>query len=65
MRYDTTPSTGLESVTSPMPVQRSNQLSYEATAVRSWSFVGSNVPGMNELTNEMIYDTNHIIELQI
>ena len=27
-----------------IPVRRSNQLSYEATDVGSWSFVGSNVP---------------------
>ena len=31
-----------------IPVHRSNQLSYEATGVGSWSFVGSNEPwGMN------------------
>ena len=29
-------------------VRRSNQLSYEATDVRSWSFVGSNEPVRNE-----------------
>ena len=28
-----------------IPVRRSNQLSYEATDVGSWSFVGSNGPG--------------------
>ena len=33
-----------------IPVQRSNQLSYEATDVRKWSFVGSNVPVKNEST---------------
>ena len=33
-----------------MPVQRSNQLSYEATDVRKWSFVGSNVPVKNKST---------------
>lgn len=27
-----------------MPVRRSDQLSYEATESRSWSFEGSNVP---------------------
>ena len=27
-----------------IPVRRSNQLSYEATDVGSWSFVGANVP---------------------
>ena len=31
-----------------IPVRRSNQLSYEATEVGSWSFVGSNVPVRNE-----------------
>ena len=35
-----------------IPVRRSNQLSYEATDVGSWSFVGSNVPwGMNQWWN--------------
>ena len=34
-----------------------NQLSYEDTDVVSWSVVGSNVPVMNESTNEM----NHIL----
>ena len=33
-----------------IPVQRSNQLSYEATDVRNWSFVDSNVPVKNEST---------------
>ena len=33
-----------------IPVRRSNQLSYEATDVRSWSFMGSNVPVRNEST---------------
>ena len=40
-----------------IPVRRSNQLTYEATDVRSWSFVGSNQPmrkaGMND---EIIYE---------
>ena len=31
-----------------IPVRRSNQLCYEATDVRVWSFVGSNVPVRNE-----------------
>ena len=31
-----------------IPVRRSNQLSYEATDVGSWSFVGSNFPVRNE-----------------
>ena len=34
-----------------IPVRRSNQLSYEATDVGSWSFVGSNVPVRNESTD--------------
>ena len=33
-----------------IPVRRSNQLSYEATDVGSWSFVGSNVSVGNEST---------------
>ena len=33
-----------------IPVRRSNQLSYEATDIGSWSFVGSNVPVRNEST---------------
>ena len=44
-----------------IPVGHSNQLSYEATDVGSWSFVGSNVPVMNESTNEMIYEMDHIL----
>ena len=35
--------------------------SYERNFVGSWSFVGSNVPAMNESTNEMIYERNHIL----
>ena len=31
-----------------IPVRSSNQLSYEATDVGSWSFVGSNGPVRNE-----------------
>ena len=31
-----------------IPVRRSNQLSYEATDVGSWSFAGSNGPVRNE-----------------
>ena len=31
-----------------IPVRRSNQLSYEATDVERWSFVGSNEPVRNE-----------------
>ena len=44
-----------------MPVRRSNQLSYEATDVGSWSFVGSNVPVMNESTNEKLYEMDRIL----
>ena len=32
-----------------MPVRCSNQLSYEATDVENWSFVGSDVPMMMSL----------------
>ena len=39
--------------------KNSNQMSYEATDVGSWSFVGYNVPMMNESTNDMIYEMNH------
>ena len=35
-------------------VRRSNQLGYLATDVAHWSFVGSNVPVMNELMDDMI-----------
>ena len=42
-------------------MRRSNQLTYEATDVGSWSFMGSGVPVMNESTNEMIYEMNHIL----
>ena len=37
-----------------IPVRRSNQLSYEATDVGSWSFVSSNEPVKNGC--EVIYD---------
>ena len=39
-----------------IPVRRSNQLSYEATEVESWSFVGSNEPVRNEC--EVIYQAS-------
>ena len=39
-------------------MRRSNQLSYEATDVGSWSFVGSDKPVRNEC--EMIYEIFHI-----
>ena len=38
-----------------MPVRRSNQLSYEATDVGSWSFLSSYVSVINKPTNEIIY----------
>ena len=40
-------------------VQRSNQLSYEATDVESWSFVSSNQPVKNGC--EVIYEMFHIL----
>ena len=36
-----------------IPVRRCNQLSYEATDVGNWPFVGSNVPVMNEFTMKL------------
>ena len=44
-----------------MPVRRYNQLSFEATDFGGWSFVGSNLPVMNESMKEMIYEMNHNI----
>ena len=41
-----------------IPVRCSNQLSYEATDVRCWSFVSSNEPVKNGC--ELIYETFHI-----
>ena len=41
-----------------IPVRRSNQLSYEATDVGSWSFVSSNEPVRSEYEN--IYEIFHI-----
>ena len=41
-----------------IPVQRSNQLSYKATDVGSWSFVSSNEPVKNGC--EVIYEMFHI-----
>ena len=40
-------------------MQRSNQLSYEATDVGSWSFVSSNEPVKNGC--EVIYEMFHIL----
>ena len=40
-------------------VRRSNQLSYEATDVGSWSFVSSNGPVKNGC--EVIYEMFHIL----
>ena len=42
-----------------IPVRRSNQLSYEATDVVSWSFVNSKEPVRNEC--EVIYEMLHIL----
>ena len=42
-----------------IPVQRSNELSYEATDVGSWSIVGSNEPVRNEC--EVIHEILHIL----
>ena len=42
------PSTGFEPVTSRYRCDVLTKLSHEATDVGSWSFVGSNVPKMNE-----------------
>ena len=47
-----------------IPVRHPNQLSYEATDVGSWSFVGSNVPVRNESTMKW-YMKWIIYELQI
>ena len=44
-----------------MLVRRSNQVSYKATDVGSWSFVGWNVPVMNESVNEMLPNINAFI----
>ena len=45
-----------------IPVRRSNQLSYEATDVRSWSFVSSNKPVKNGC--EVIYEMLHILNCE-
>ena len=42
-----------------IPVRRSNQLSFEATDVGSWSFVSSNEPVKNEC--EVIHEMFHIL----
>ena len=42
-----------------MPVRNSNQLSYKATNGETWSFVGSNVPVMNEWMNEWMNECMH------
>ena len=44
-----------------IPVQRSNQLSYEVTDVRGLSFVGSNEPVRNEceVINERFHTSNY------
>ena len=43
-----------------IPVRRSNQVSYEATDVGSWSFVSSNEPVKNRC--EVIYKMFHILK---
>ena len=42
-----------------IPVQCSNQLSYEATDVGSWSFVSSNEPVRNECEVIILYEMFH------
>ena len=42
-----------------IPLRRSNQLSYKATDVGGWSFVGSKEPLRNEC--EVIYKVFHIL----
>ena len=42
-----------------IPVRRSNQLSYKATDVGSWPFVGSNEHVRNKC--EVIYEILHIL----
>ena len=42
-----------------IPMRLSNQLSYEATDIGSWSFVSSNEPVKNGC--EMIYEMFHIL----
>ena len=42
-----------------IPVRRSNQQSYEATDVGSWSFVSSNKPVKNGC--EVIYEMFHML----
>ena len=37
------------------------QQSYEATDGETWSFVGSNVPQLNESIEKMIYEMNHTL----
>ena len=43
-----------------IPVRRSNQLSYEATDVGSWSFVGSNGPERNESMMNGIWNESYM-----
>ena len=43
-----------------IPVRRSNQLSYEATDVGSWSFVGSNDPVRNESMMNGIWNESYM-----
>ena len=43
-----------------VPVRHSNQLSYEATDVGSWLFVGSKCSREEWIKDEMIYEMDHI-----
>ena len=43
-------------------VRRSNQLSYEATDIGNWSFVGPKEPVRNEC--EVIYEIFHILNCE-
>ena len=42
-------------------MQRSNELSYEATDLGGWLFVGSYVPVMSESMDEVLCEMNHIL----
>ena len=60
--YRSLKNSGLQWGDLAIPVQRSNQLSYEDTDVGSWSFVGSKEPVKNEC--EVIYETFHILNCE-
>ena len=44
----------------PIPLRRSNQLSYEATDIGSWSFASCNEPVRDDW--EVIYGVFHILD---